>query len=448
MNLAKFLVIGTLLISSISTQANPTAKVDVNGDGKADIVGFGVDGTIVSLSTGTTFSAPQVWLPWFGNSPATGSWNNDILVPRKLADVNGDGLTDIVGFASYGVQVALSTGSGFSTPQTWLQAFGSDPIAGSFQNQAVHPRMLADVNGDGKADIVGFHELGVWVSVSLGTSFSTPTIWANEYGTHPAGGGWPNTLIAPRILADVNGDGKADIVGFGQLGTVVSLSTGSGFTAPALWLSAYGSHPNTGAWYDNHNTPRMMADMNGDGKADIVGFGYAGVWIALSTGTGFGVPSLWTTGFSGAFGWSNNNLKPRTVADVNGDGKYDIVGFETGGTWVAISTGSGLQAPYLALQAFGTGPTSGDWLYNAIVPRRLVDMSGDGKADIVGFASYGTVVSISNGSSFSSPTLALSSFGQWPVAGDWLSIYLNPRAIGESNEADLMMGTAIYPIPK
>src|SRR5438045_4027296 len=33
--------------------------------------------------------------------------------------------------------------------------------------------------------------------------------------------------------------------------------------------------------------PRMLADVNGDGKQDLVGFGYDGVWLATSTGTQF-----------------------------------------------------------------------------------------------------------------------------------------------------------------
>jgi hypothetical protein len=35
-----------------------------------------------------------------------------------------------------------------------------------------------------------------------------------------------------------------------------------------------------------------MADVNGDGKQDIVGFANEGVWLALSTGTGFTAPRL------------------------------------------------------------------------------------------------------------------------------------------------------------
>jgi hypothetical protein len=35
------------------------------------------------------------------------------------------------------------------------------------------------------------------------------------------------------------------------------------------------------------NHPRFIADINGDGRRDVVSFGNDGVWISLSTGSGF-----------------------------------------------------------------------------------------------------------------------------------------------------------------
>jgi hypothetical protein len=83
-------------------------------------------------------------------------------------------------------------------------------------------------------------------------------------------------------MADVNGDGQADVVGFGNAGAYVSLSTGTGFSPPQLWVNNYGY--DAGGWrVDQH--PRIMADVNGDGQADVVGFGNAGAYVSL-TGPG------------------------------------------------------------------------------------------------------------------------------------------------------------------
>ena len=82
-------------------------------------------------------------------------------------------------------------------------------------------------------------------------------------------------------MADVDGDGKADVVGFGEAGAYVSLSQGDKFGEPGLWIDNYGY--SAGGWrVDKH--PRIMADGDGDGKADVVGFGNAVVSVSVATG--------------------------------------------------------------------------------------------------------------------------------------------------------------------
>ena len=71
----------------------------------------------------------------------------------------------------------------------------------------------------------------------------------------------------PRYVEDVNGDGKKDVVAFGNDGVYVSLSTGSGFTAPSRWVADY-SH-NNGRWLSEKHL-RLLGDVNGDGKRDVV----------------------------------------------------------------------------------------------------------------------------------------------------------------------------------
>jgi hypothetical protein len=51
---------------------------------------------------------------FFGASNEAGSWTSQDTYPRLLADVNHDGAADIVGFAASGVYVAYSNGDIFS----------------------------------------------------------------------------------------------------------------------------------------------------------------------------------------------------------------------------------------------------------------------------------------------------------------------------------------------
>src|SRR5262245_26884372 len=203
-----------------------------------DTVGLGQAGVYVSKATGNGhFAAPTFELAAF--APGAGGWNNDEVYKRELADVNGDGMADIVGFGHAGVYVSQATGNGhFAAPTFELAAFG--PGAGGWSSDNLYTRELADVNGDGMADIVGFGQAGVYVSQATGNGqFAAPTFELATFG--PGAGGWSSDYPYIRELADVNGDGMADIVGFGQAGVYVSQATGNGhFAAPTFELAAFG----------------------------------------------------------------------------------------------------------------------------------------------------------------------------------------------------------------
>ena len=220
---------------------------------------------------------PTFELAAFGTM--AGGWSSDNTYPRELADVNGEGKADIIGFSSAGVYESLATTGGhFAMPTFELAAFGT--MAGGWSSDNTYPRTRADINGDGKADIVGFGADGVYVSLATtGGHFAMPTFELAAFGTNA--GGWSSDDLYPRTLADVNADGMADIVGFGSAGVYVALATGSGhFAASTLRLTAFGS--NAGGWSSNDTFPREVADITGDAKADIVGFGSSGVWSSAS----------------------------------------------------------------------------------------------------------------------------------------------------------------------
>ena len=179
-----------------------------------------------------------------------------------------------------------------------LNAFGYN--AGGWRVDK-HPRFLADLTGDGRADIVGFGDAGVWVSLNNGNgTFQRPQLVVNDFGY--TAGGW-RVDKHPRFLADLTGDGRADIVGFGDAGVWVSLNNGNGtFRPPQLVLNGFGY---TGGGWRSSKHPRFLADLTGDGRADIVGFGDAGVWVSLNNGNGtFQAPQLVLNGFGyTAGGW-------------------------------------------------------------------------------------------------------------------------------------------------
>jgi hypothetical protein len=191
---------------------------------------------------------------------------------------------------------------------------------------------------------VGFGDNFVFVSFgNTNGTFGDPIATSLSFTKNV--GGWTDNNNYPRVVGDVNGDGRADIVGFGNPFVIVSFGNTNGtFGAPIA--SSLSFTKSVGGWTDNNNYPRMVGDVNGDGRADIVGFGETNVYVSLSNGNGtFGTPTAYSAGLTkNVGGWTDNNNYPRVVGDVNNDGKADLIGFGESDVFVSLS-GSSLTPP-------------------------------------------------------------------------------------------------------
>ncbi|MGI5214702.1 FG-GAP repeat domain-containing protein [Plantactinospora sp. CA-290183] len=268
--------------------------------------------------------------------------------------------------------------------------------------QGVFTGSPADFNGDGMDDVVAFtHGASADVFVALST------------GTGFSGGAkWHDFFALPGetpLTGDFNGDGMDDIVTFtqGTSGDVfVALSSGSGFGAGVKWndfFSLAGEVPAVG-------------DVNGDGLDDVVTFtrnASADVFVALSTGTGFAGGAKWNDFFALAGEYPG-------LGDVNGDGKADIVAFTQGpaaDVFVGLSSGTG----------FAGGVKWHDWFATPGESPRIGDFNGDGAADVATFtvnAAADVFVALSDRQgSFVGSTAKWNDFfglaGEFPYTGDF-----------------------------
>ncbi|HLZ07582.1 MAG TPA: VCBS repeat-containing protein, partial [Chloroflexota bacterium] len=360
---------------------------DFNGDGKPDIAAanYSSNSTSVLLGNGNgSFQAQKTFVT--GISPFS----------ITAADVNRDGRTDLlvasfgsanVGVLSgdpppYAISITRSTPGGAANGATSL-SFAvrfSAPVTGvdasDFQvlktgtvttnltpvvtgSNALYTVTVQGVSGQGTLS------LGMFDDGSIHDVYGNPlaenTVALSVSQTFSAGSG----LMAS---ADVNGDGRSDLV-IGSYSTPVTIALGNGngtFSSAA----AQGLGPMPYAV--------SMADMNGDGIADIETFdaprpfsqpySFLSKTISIALGNGDGTYRTPQTFNVGRWGTSI------ATADVNGDGRPDVIAGLYGYNAVAVLLGNGDGTLQASKTFVAGGPV------NCVATG---DFNGDGKLDIV-----------------------------------------------------------------
>ena len=318
-----------------------TRLVDVNGDGNLDMLSVSQSsGVDVFLGNGDgTFGT---------NSAYTAGAAPDDL---NVGDVNGDGKVDIVVTnAGNSVTVLLGIGDGtFQSGTNFGLAAGSGPVAVA----------IGDLNGDGKADIV---------TANSGVSSSLGILYGNGDGSFQAqitlSAGVAATPSSIQIV-DINGDGKLDLVSAesaaGAVGVFLNRGDGT-FNAQVTFSTGGGSAPQTA----------YTADVNGDGKLDLVTANSATNSVGVLIGNGDGTFNVQKTLSTGA------GSSPRMVliADINGDGKLDLISANRNTGTFGIFLGNG-DGSFNSQTAKSTGGSS------TPVALAIGDVNKDGGLDIV-----------------------------------------------------------------
>jgi hypothetical protein len=362
------------------------AVTDLDGDGNADIYsGMATDGFYSG-----DFSNPAAGYVLLGNGDDTFQGapvlSSGAYSGNNLADVNGDGVPDIVSntFASVSgtsatFTVALNDGKGLFTPVSTITAPDTFTLNGytftGVSKAGASSYAVADVNGDDKADLL-FVDNGLTATnagsssaitypypvyfVALGNgdgTFQAPVPHAFPQIAPPAD--FDNSLtVAGLQIADFNRDGHADLIfnyndiagGTGVmpylqgLGVLTGAGNGTFSTTPIL-TSTYSSAtaPTTALLPQIVN----VADLNGDSNPDlivnapgttVVNFQLQSqLQVYLSKGDGtFKSPTTIPIG-SNAYGLP-------VLADFNKDGKLDLAVLaesSPGQAELAVSLGNG-----------------------------------------------------------------------------------------------------------
>jgi hypothetical protein len=351
------------------------------------------DGALwVGLSNGATGFVSKTLSAW----PTRDALGNTItFTDVQTGDVNGDGRDDLVGRVTGTGQwwVALANGDGSFTSTVWA----------SWASIGWADARVGDFNGDGRADLAAMAPDGTWwVGLSVGQTFFT-TAWT-KWNPNSATLTWVDARVG-----DLNGDGKADLLAR-NLQTGVwwaNLSRGTAFTVSS-WAAWNPDAPSL-TWVDV-----QLGDLNADGKADLVGrVKQSGQWWAnLSNGASAALATLWATWPPDGPGQTWVDVR---LADLNGDGKLDVLGRvkENGQWWAGLSTGSAFSTKlWTTWAADAPGVT---W-----VDVQVGDFNGDGLADITGRTLQNGQwwTSLSGGTTGLGATL----WDTWSTAFSWVDV--------------------------
>jgi FG-GAP-like repeat/Abnormal spindle-like microcephaly-assoc'd, ASPM-SPD-2-Hydin len=274
---------------------------DVNGDGKLDLVGGFLNQMAVLLGNGDgSFQTPS-FFPLLGGA-------GSIILPAATVtgDFNGDGKPDFAfSFGSFNTNVLVVVlGHGDGT-------FGSPASIALPANYVGNFLYTADVNGDGKLDLISGNNLATpsggeadgTFSVFLGNGDGTFMSPVNYQIGSPS-------YLGSMAIGDVNNDGKLDVIAGTSGNDLLFLGNGDGtFASP---ISSQDVGPGE-QW--------LLADLNGDDNLDVVALG-AGQLGSMNTYLGSG-----TGGFTSAGSYGTGVASPAslTIADINADGKLDSV---------------------------------------------------------------------------------------------------------------------------
>ena len=306
------------------------------------------------------------------------------------ADVNGDGKQELI-CANASVFNTPSTVSVFTNDGSGRFGISSQPTVGVLPISVV----AADVNGDGKLDLICANEGDNKVSV-LTNGGSGGFKLAGTY----AAGHWPSSVAA----ADINGDGKVDLIIADNSSLNLTVLTNDGVGG---FMRA--SYPNVGSG----PISVTAADVNRDKNLELICANYGGNSISVLTNNGGGVFKLASSSSTG------NRPSAILAVDVNGDGWVDLITAnenESGTLTVLTNNRSGSFGSNSTLNV-GGNPT---WVATA-------DVNGDGKIELISanngvYPSFNGSLSVltnnGNGSFALAATLSVGSGAQSVVAVD------------------------------
>lgn len=356
----------SITITGSRFNSTPSQNVVFFGTAKGNVTAASTTSLIVTVPNGATYSPVTVvntatasmgysknfFLPTSRVSKPTLELSDfspkiDIGIPSQsfqradIMDVNNDTKPDIIWPSYYDTTSVLqnnSTSGALVFPEK----------SANFLHSSQSRVKAADINGDGKPDILGTRDNSFLFNTNSNTSLS--------FETYNSG---LNNSLSSELIYDIDGDGKPDAI----LNENNNLSIRRNITVGNS--GAFG----TPFQFNSGETVNAIGDMDGDGKPDLVVVGNNGVGVMRNTS------KIGRISFESAVFTSAPNFFNFILGDIDGDGKLDMVGLYSSGKKIAVfrnTTTSGVLS--FVVTEFTT-------TYNPSA-MTLGDINGDGKPDL------------------------------------------------------------------
>ena len=289
-----------------------------------------------------------------------------------LADVNGDGRDEIVQSWNNGGKLGMIV---YGTDQSRVMGklWGSSNVSGD--GPIAKARLVGDLNGDGRDEIIQ-----VWDSGNIGMivyGAEDGFVMKKHWGTSRVSADGAGAV--KYLIGDINGDGRDEVIqAWSNGGTLAMIvyGTDGDFVMKKHWGTSRVSGDGAGA------LTLLIGDVNGDGRDEVIqGWGNSSVlgMIVYGTDGDFVMKKQWGTSRVSGDGGVVVNPGGWMIGDLNGDGKDEVIQ-NWGGSVLGMIV-YGANEGHAMTKHWGTSRVSGDG--PGAVARLIGDINGDGRDEIV-----------------------------------------------------------------
>lgn len=395
---------GTLATGVGAPAGSQVVFADINHDGYADYLSISsASGTVSAWLNGGGTAGNWIWIPQGQLSPGAGAPTTKQQIFE--ADIDGDGRADLVALnvATGAIHVWLDEGLDTTAVAGW-QPVGQI-LSGVGFGAVDYLYEFGDLDGNGLADYAVVNALTNQIPVAYlnqgdagggsGTAASAGTWGWNNVGSIASGVGGASSYV---ILADINGDGKADYLTATTPAGAVTAYLNGGANAAGGWI-----------WYPQgliasgvgtaSSSAVLFADIDGDGKADYLMVGSDGTVSAyLNKGANASAPNGWDWVSVGQIA-SGVGADPMSnivrFADINGDGRADYLIVSNTNTVTAFLNGGPSASGWIWYPQGQIAGSLGSGFTGYI---NFADINGDGRADYIQTDGSGNITAwINNG---------------------------------------------------